>query len=210
MQIVCNFQMNWGPRHGSQLKWLAGKEKENKGDAAHGVILFASRSLEPIDVAPYQPLLDSGLIRRFYLDEMPELANAPLGLSILNLIRQTESDAPVRARELVARVKSEVGDEALRVDLIELIETVIIYKLSQLTREEIRSMLQINDIRESRVWKDAKQEGVNEGFDIGFDKGTTNAIAKMAAKKMPAEEIANILELDVEQVRQTIANAGQN
>jgi hypothetical protein len=36
---------------------------------------------------------------------MPELANAPLGLSILYLIRRTESEAPAIARELVARVK---------------------------------------------------------------------------------------------------------
>jgi predicted transposase YdaD len=48
-----------------------------------GVVLFANRSLEPEELAPYRPLLDAGLIRRFYLEEMPELANAPLGLSIL-------------------------------------------------------------------------------------------------------------------------------
>src|SRR5947209_15787900 len=46
------------------------------------VVLFASRSLEPAERAPFQPLLDAGLIQRFYLDEMQELANAPLGLSI--------------------------------------------------------------------------------------------------------------------------------
>ena len=46
-------------------------------------------------MAPYQPLVDAGMIRRFYLDEMPELANAPLGLSILYLIRQAASAASV-------------------------------------------------------------------------------------------------------------------
>jgi predicted transposase/invertase (TIGR01784 family) len=175
-------------------------KKHDPSQPYRGVVLFASRSLEPIDVAPYQPLLDSGLIRRFYLDEMPELANAPLGLSILNLIRQTESEAPLKARELVARVKTEVGDEAMRADLIELIETVIIYKLSQLTREEIRSMLQIHDIRESRVYQDAVKEGIAIAIKIG----------KLAAKKMSPEEIAAELKLDVELVRQTIANTEQN
>src|SRR5258707_2598366 len=50
------------------------------------VVLFGSRDLEPKELTPYQPLFDARLLRRFYLDDMPEVANAPLGLSILYLI----------------------------------------------------------------------------------------------------------------------------
>jgi len=174
-------------------------KQHEPGQPFCGVVLFASRSLEPVELVPYQPLLEAGLIRRFYLDEMVELANAPLGLSILYLIRQTESHAPVTARELIARVKTEIVAEAMRTDLIELIETVIIYKLPRLSREEIQTMLQVHDIRESRVYQEALQEGI--------EKGIAMAIAKMAAKKMAAEEIAAILELDVERVRQVLTNS---
>jgi predicted transposase/invertase (TIGR01784 family) len=132
------------------------------------VVLFGSRGLEPEEVAPYQPLLDAGLIRRFYLDEMPEVADAPLGLSILSLIRQSETQAPLAARELIARTKMEIGDEALRASLLELIETVIIYKLPRLSREEIQAMLQVHDIRETRVYQEAKEEGLKEGRKEGF------------------------------------------
>jgi len=181
-------------------------KQHDPGQPFCGVVLFANRSLEPAQVAPYQPLLEAELIRRFYLDEMPELANAPLGLSILYLIRETESHASVTARELIARVKTEIGDEAQRADLIELIETVIIYKLPRLSREEIQTMLQVHDIRESRVYQEARDEGLKEGFE----KGITSAIAKMAAKKMSAAEIAAILELDTEVVRQAMVTADGN
>lgn len=174
-------------------------KQHEPGQPFCGVVLFASRSLEPVELTPYQPLLEAGLIRRFYLDEMVELVNAPLGLSILYLIRQTESHAPVTARELIARIKTEIVAEALRTDLIELIETVIIYKLPRLSREEIQTMLQVHDIRESRVYQEALQEGIEKGIAL--------AIAKMAAKKMAAEEIAAILELDVELVRQALTNS---
>src|SRR5580704_13937545 len=97
-------------------------KQHEPGQRFCAVVLFASRSLEPTELAPYQPLLDAGLIRRFYLDEMEELANAPLGLSILYLIRQTESHASVTARELIARAKTEIVNDSLRDDLIELIE----------------------------------------------------------------------------------------
>jgi predicted transposase/invertase (TIGR01784 family) len=52
-----------------------------------GVVLFASRDLEPTNLGPYQPLLDAEFVQRYYLDELPELPSAPLGLSILYLIR---------------------------------------------------------------------------------------------------------------------------
>lgn len=181
-------------------------KQHEPGQPFCGVVLFAGRALEPAEIAPYQPLMDAGLIRRFYLDEMPELANAPLGLSILYLIRQTESQAPLTARDLIARVKTETEDAALRDDLIELIETVIFYKLSRLSREEIKTMLQIHDIRESRLYQDVLQEGIEKGFE----KGMAAAITKMAAKDMSAEEIAAMLEVDVEAVRQALTNAEQN
>jgi predicted transposase/invertase (TIGR01784 family) len=161
-----------------------------------GVVLFASRSLEPTQAGPYRPLLDAGLIRRFYLDEMHEVANAPLGLSIIYLIGRAENEAPATARELVARAKTEIGDAALRADLIELIETVVIYKLARFSREEIQTMLQVHDIRETRVYQEAMEEGER--------KATARAIVNMAAKKMPAEEIATILEVDVQLVHQVL------
>jgi hypothetical protein len=57
-------------------------------------------------------------------------------------------------------------------------------------------MLQLHDIRESRAYKDAVEEGEK--------KATARAIVKMAAKKIPPEEIAAILEVDINLVRQVL------
>jgi len=38
-----------------------------------GVVLFDTRAQEPEALGPYQPLMDAGFIRRYYLDEMPEV-----------------------------------------------------------------------------------------------------------------------------------------
>jgi predicted transposase/invertase (TIGR01784 family) len=165
-----------------------------------GVVLFASRALEPKETRPYEPLFAAGLIRRYYLDEMAEIANAPLGLAILYLLRQSEQQAPGTARELVARVKTEIGDEALRADLVELIETVIICKLPRLSREEIQAMLQVHDIRQTRVYQEAREEGLEEGIE----KERRRSILQMAARKMAAEDIAECLGLDVAIVRETM------
>src|SRR5216683_1457006 len=47
-------------------------KQHDPGQSYCGVVLFASRSLEPEELVPYRPLLDAGLLRRYYLDEMPE------------------------------------------------------------------------------------------------------------------------------------------
>jgi len=69
-----------------------------------------------------------------------------------------------------------------------------------LSREEIQTMLQVHDIRGTRVY----QEALEEGKALGLQEGIALAIAKMAARKMPAEEIAAILEVDIELVRQVM------
>jgi predicted transposase/invertase (TIGR01784 family) len=161
-----------------------------------GVVLFASRSLAPADTTAVRALVASGQIRPFYLDELPELANAPLGLSILYLIRQEESKAPAVARELVARVRREIANAVLRDDLLELIETVIVYKLAHLSREEIQVMLQVKDIRETRFYREVFEEGKQET--------TARHIVNLAARQMPVEEIAAALEVDIELVREVL------
>jgi hypothetical protein len=53
--------------------------------------------------------------------------------------------------------------------------------------------------------REAKEEGLQEGIKEGNKEGTGNAIAKMAAKKFPAAEIASILEVDIELVERVLA-----
>lgn len=62
-------------------------------------------------------------------------------------------------------------------------------------RHRIRVVLD----RESRLYKDIKEEGVKEGLAI--------AIAKMVARKMSVAEIAAILELDEETVQKALTAA---
>lgn len=150
---------------------------------------------------------------------MPAIPDAPLGLSILYLIRETDSLAPANARSLIDRAKKEIQNDALRADLIELIETIIIYKLPRLSREEIQAMLQVDDIRKSKVYQEAKEEGLKEGIEQGIEQGIERgakkeqerhldekrrSISKLAALNISAEKIADILNMDIDVVRKEL------
>ncbi len=168
------------------------------------VVLFADRTLEPKGLKPYQALIRAGVLRPFFLDELPELAEAPIGLSIVYLLRQSENEAPARARELIVRSRREIDDEALRSHLIELIETIIIYKFARLSRKEIRAMLHIPDIRETRVFQEGVEVGVEQERERQ-QKEKLKAIAEMAALKVSPKDIAKILQLDIKVVRKELA-----
>lgn len=62
-------------------------------------------------------------------------------------------------------------------------------------------MLKVDDIRQTRVYRDAQEEGRQEGRH----EATLQAIRKMAGRSFSAEDIAELLSLDLEFVRKELA-----
>ncbi len=61
-------------------------EDNDPGQDWLAVAVFPSRSMEPKELGPYKELLQSGRVRRIYLDRHPMPAKPPLGLAILQLL----------------------------------------------------------------------------------------------------------------------------
>jgi predicted transposase/invertase (TIGR01784 family) len=175
-------------------------KKNIPGQLFYGVVLFASRALEPKELVPYQPFLDANRIHRFYLDELKATPTTPLGLAIMQLVQQPDFEAPTAARTLVTRLKTEIEDEARKDDLIELASELILAKLPLLTREEVMNMLQLHDPRESRFAKEMKEEGREEGRVEGVEEGLAVAARRLAKQNLDPIQIATLLELTEEQV----------
>jgi predicted transposase YdaD len=51
------------------------------------------------------------------------------------------------------------------------LETVLLSKFSQLSRQEIEAMFLVSDIKQTRVYQEAKQEGRQEGREEGRQEG---------------------------------------
>jgi predicted transposase/invertase (TIGR01784 family) len=51
------------------------------------------------------------------------------------------------------------------------LETVLVSKFAQLSREEIQAMFLLSDIKQTRVYQEAKQEGLQEGRQEGRQEG---------------------------------------
>ncbi|QSV73869.1 MAG: Rpn family recombination-promoting nuclease/putative transposase [Aphanizomenon flos-aquae KM1D3_PB] len=125
------------------------------------VALFAKRSLDVKKLTNYQQeLVNSGRIKRIYLDE---IASGSIGMGLIELIVSKENQSQELVKTLMARTKTEVSNDSERQGIIELLESVLMSKFSQLSRQEIEAMFLVSDIKQTRVYQEAKQEGEQEG-----------------------------------------------
>lgn len=174
------------------------------------VVIYRRRSLEPTETEPYQALLSSRQVLRLYLDEIDSTTEPSLGIALIQLIVETEQRAANRAQQLVERIKQESTDEREREKLLYSMETILLYKFANLSREEVRAMLGVEDFKQTRLGRElleegreeGREEGLLEGEQIGRLKAKMEAVPAMLERGFTVEEVAEILQLGVEQVQQ--------
>jgi predicted transposase YdaD len=115
------------------------------------VVIYPTRNTEQSRADMVGDLLESGRIQRVYLDELGEVANLPTGLGLMVLTTLEGEKATSEARGLIQRAQ---GSR----DIIELVSTIIVYKFSNLSRDEVDAMLGI-ELEQTSVYREAEQQG---------------------------------------------------
>ncbi|NJO79717.1 MAG: Rpn family recombination-promoting nuclease/putative transposase [Cyanobacteria bacterium RM1_2_2] len=171
-----------------------------------GVLLFASRNLEPADQTTHRSLLNSPQIQRIYLDELgsDSAEPQPLGIQLMQLTLAPEQEMVEQARRLLEQAESQTGNLS-RQEIIEVITTIVVYKFSNLSRVEVEAMLGVN-LEETRVYREAKEEGRQEGERLG----KLQLVPLLQDMGMTVEQIAERTGLSLESIRQALQNATQN
>lgn len=167
-----------------------------------GVVVYPNRSIDVGETQRYIELLTSGRVRCIYLDELDSATESSLGISTVKLVIEPESGAATKARELINLARQQITDEITQREFLELIETIIIYKFPQKTREKIERMLGLSELKQTKVYQQAKLEGKAEGKL----EGKLEAIPFMLSLGATVEQIAEALGLDVELVMLVATN----
>jgi predicted transposase/invertase (TIGR01784 family) len=121
------------------------------------VLIYPSRSIEQTDGHPYRALLNSNQVHRVYLNELGEITQLPLGVALMVLTTVAEETAPDVARMLLNRAAQETTTSVIVQGIIDLIGTIMVYKFTNLSRQEIDAMLGIK-LEETRVYREARAE----------------------------------------------------
>ena len=103
------------------------------------------------------------------------------GWELLRLIVDETDTALQRAQRLLGRAPLDPE----RLDLLNFIETILIYKLPQCSREEIQAMLALTDIdlKQTRFYQDVLAEGIQEGLHEGRHEGESAMLLRQIALK---------------------------
>ncbi|MBW4432534.1 MAG: Rpn family recombination-promoting nuclease/putative transposase [Pelatocladus maniniholoensis HA4357-MV3] len=164
----------------------------------YAVIIYPKRSLEPDQTRLHEVLLESSKVQRVYLDQLESSTNKSLGIGVVKLVVEPEENAANFARQLITQASQEIANRLSVRAIIDLIETIIVYKFPQLSRQEVEDMLKLSQLKQTRVY----QEALEEGRQQGQEEGKLAAVPLLLKAGVSVEQIAQQLEVEIEAVRQ--------
>lgn len=170
------------------------------------VVIYPTRNIDIGDRSHHAELLDSPRVQLIYLDELGETASLPVGIATIKLVIENEETAISTARELIDRTRQEINAETKQQQLLELIETILVYKFPSMNREEIEGMFSLSDLKQTKVYQEAKQEGIQEGVR----REKLRLIALLLKLGLSVNQIAEELNLQLEEVQQELNKQSPN
>lgn len=163
-----------------------------------GVIVYPTRNLDVGNILHYRESFTSGRVTRIYLDELGEAASLPIGIATIKLVIAEEDAAITQARELINRTQQDISNQVQRRQLLELIETILFYKLPRMSRKELEAMFGLSELKQTKIYQEAQEETKLE------------SIPRFVAMGLTPEQIAEGLDLSVEVVIRVVTQANLN
>jgi predicted transposase/invertase (TIGR01784 family) len=166
------------------------------------VVIYPNRSVEQEQAPQFGDILTLNRVRRIYLNELEEEAEGSLGIGVVKLVVEPSPKAVEAAKSLIQQAREQISEEITQRDLIDLIETIVIYKLPKKSREEIEAMLGLSELKQTKVYQEAFAEGEQVGEQRGEQKTKLESIPRLLKLGLSLEVIAEALDCPLEVVRQ--------
>ena len=131
------------------------------------LVIYPHRGIEKSTSIEFLPFLNSPQLHRIYLEDYQNRTDLSPTLEFIRLIASDKQQTITRAKELANRL------DKIDVDSLDFIETILVYKLPHLSREEIKKMLALNEVelRQTRFYQEVSAEGRQEGKQEGLQEG---------------------------------------
>jgi predicted transposase/invertase (TIGR01784 family) len=167
------------------------------------IVIFLSRNIEPKNRRLHRTHLNSDQVHRVYLEDFKDSSTESLGIGLMQLIVADSIDAIAKAKELLTRTEPLSKTDAKFSAIMETIETIIVYKFPSLSREEIEKMLGLSELRQTKVYQEALEEGREEGIAEGEQTGAVREARSLILRQLSRR--VGTLSADVEAQVQALA-----
>lgn len=121
------------------------------------VVIYPKYSIEPDYPQVFRANLNSDQVHRIYLEDLDEPVDS-LGVGLIQLIMSNPANTVTQAQALLSRVQPQEQTNPRFTAIMELIETIVVYKFPQLSRDEIESMLGLSELKQTKVYQEAMLE----------------------------------------------------
>jgi predicted transposase/invertase (TIGR01784 family) len=144
------------------------------------VAIYPDRSFEPEPTQLYRTFLDSSQVQRIDLNQ---LSSSSVELGIVELILEPQETAADKAKQLLS-VAQKAPQLPIEV-IMELIETTMVYKFPQFSRQEIIEMLELaTESKQTRVYQEGLEAGRQQGRQDGIRVGEQSLILRLLTRKL--------------------------
>lgn len=133
------------------------------------VVIYPSRVVDPGEHPHYRELLHGSHVTRVYLEEWAE-PRQTLMQQVMGVLLAEPQQALTEARTVLGQLREATAiDTALTKAIVNLVETILVYKLPTLSQEEIQTMLDLTDtdLKQTRFYQEVFTEGRQEGRQEG-------------------------------------------
>ncbi|WP_347986264.1 Rpn family recombination-promoting nuclease/putative transposase [Methylomonas sp. AM2-LC] len=165
------------------------------------LVIYPTRNIEKPASIEFEALLSLPQLKRIYLEDY-QYRPEP-GYAMLRLLGCSVNDTVKVAQALLEQ------HDKLDKEVIEFIETVLVYKLPNLSREEIRIMLALNDVelKQTRFYQEIaaeeRCEGKKEGKLEGKLEGECHLLIRQLNKRfgpLPQSALQKLEQAKIEQL----------
>lgn len=145
-----------------------------------GLLILLNKRLELGSEIPHRNLLNSQ-VERLYLEDLLHQDDLSPNLALLRLIVTPKDQAGLAARKILNSVSTE-AEFQLKLDLV---ESILVNKFTQLTLEEIQKMLNLKetDITQTRFYQEVLEIGEKKGLQQGLQQGEANLTIRQLKRR---------------------------
>ena len=151
----------------------------------HAVVIYPTRAVDPGTHPPYDLLLQSSQVTRVYLDEWAQPRQTLLQ-QVMGVVLADPQHALTEARTVLGQLREAAVDTALTTAIVNLVETILVYKLRTVSREEIQAMLELTDVdlKQTRFYQDVFTEGEQAGQQEGRQEGRQEGESSLVLRQL--------------------------
>ncbi len=109
-----------------------------------------------------------------------------MGVGIIKLVVVNKKQTPILVKNLITKTRLEVSDKALQEKVLDLIETIVVYKLPRISRQELIKMFGLGDfdIKTTRIYEEVRDDIIEEVRNEVRQKQTLEVVMRLLRRRI--------------------------